>query len=413
MAELPLLLFTHPESGELLRRRWRLMVVDGPDRPKTIDINESPTLVGAAPAAGLVLTDDTVSRYHTELEIFADGLRLRDLDSTNGTFLEADTPVRTAFLENGANFRVGRTTIRIIGHEESTASEIETDPRGTAPGQVERCGPLLGVAASTREIFRQVRRASPSRSAILLYGPPGVGKKSLARRIHELSPRRLRPFVTCAAGPSGAQLFGLVGKSGETLQVGLFDLAEGGTLFLEDVDKLSEPLQTQLLAVLERGEVSRQGEDRPRKLDVRLVSTTTKDPARLAHFDKRLARRLSVVKLSIPGFSERREDIVPLARHLLQERGRDLALGPRTTRLLEDADYPDNVRALARYLDRLTQPSRLGPRSNHFDEKLRGAFLDELLQSLEGNVSAAARRLAIPQPRLFAELDHHRIELGD
>lgn len=418
----PLLLYTHHETGELFSRRWRLFVVEGADRGTSTDIVDTPALIGAAPASALVLGDDTVSRYHAEIDVFAEGLRVRDLDSTNGTFLgqapasgvNDDERIRDAFVENGSVFRVGRTAIRLIAIDEPAASEIETDPHGAPPGATEHFGGLVGVAASTRELFRVVRKVAPSSSAVLLEGEVGTGKALLAEQIHARSPRAESPFVavdlsTLSDDAMSNALFGLA-VDDEPPRLGLFERANHGTLFIEHVDLLPAALQQRIRDVMERGELRRNGDRRTRRIDVRCISSSEVRLENRSDFDRGLYRRLAVVRLKVPPLRARLDDAPAIVAHILGRSGRgDVKLGSRTRGLLDTQRYPLNTRDAERFAELLETPSR-EVRSG-FDGVLVKAHLDDVLEAHRGHVGRAAERLGFSTPALFRMLHVYRVDL--
>ncbi len=419
MPNAPLLLYTHPESGELFSRRWRLFVVDGTDRGATADITDTPALVGAAPASSLVLTDDTVSRYHAEIDVFAEGLRVRDLDSTNGTFAapdddaaESDERIRDAFIENGGAFRVGRTTIRLIAVDEPAASEIETDPHTAPPGAVERFGPLVGVAASTREIFRVVRKVAPSSSAVLLEGEVGTGKAHLAAELHARSTRREQALITVDLATVEDEemsnvLFGEM--NGRTPRLGLFERANRGTLFIENIDRLPPALQPRMKDVIERGELRRNGDKRTRRIDVRCLTSTTK---RLTDggFDPGLYRRIAVVRMKIPPLRARLEDAAAIVNHIVaRDRNADLSIGAQTRGLLDTQRFDRNTKDVAMLADRLVELEPV--RRSGFDGLFVAAFLEDVLASQQGRVSRAAAQCGLTDRELFRLLKVYGIDL--
>lgn len=418
MPNAPLLLYTHPESGELFSRRWRLFVVDGADRGATADIEDTPALVGAAPASSLVLTDDTVSRYHAEIDVFAEGLRVRDLDSTNGTFAASDPDsdseerIRDAFIENGGAFRVGRTTIRLIAVDEPAASEIETDPHTAPPGAVERFGPLVGVSATTREIFRVVRKVAPSSSAVLLEGEVGTGKSHLAEELHARSLRREQAFITIdlAQMPADEMSNALFGEmNGRTPRLGLFERANRGTLFIENIEHLPPTLQPRMKDVIERGELRRNGDKRTRRIDVRCITSTTR---RLTEggFDPGLYRRISVVRMRIPPLRARLDDAAAIVNHIVaRDRNADLSIGARTRGLLDTQRFDQNTKDVAMLADRLVElePVRLPGFEGHFV----AAFLEDVLAGQQGRVSRAAAQCGLSDREMFRLLKVYGIDL--
>ncbi|MCK6546546.1 sigma 54-interacting transcriptional regulator, partial [Myxococcota bacterium] len=415
--EAPLLLYTHPTTGELLRRRWHLAIVDERGVHTRTEITDSPALVGAAPAATLVLTDDTVSRYHAELDVFAEGLRLRDLDSTNGTFVH-DERVQEAFVESGDVFRVGRTEVSVLAEDEPAASEIDTDPKGVPPGAIETLGHALAVAGATRDLLRLVKKIAPSESPVLFEGEVGTGKATLARLLHDLSPRRELPFVSIsprAIGEPGeihARLFGRAATRGVPARPGLFELARGGTLFVEGVEHLPRALQPELLETIETGELRGAGA----RTDVRIVSSSERRLATDEAFDARLARRLAVVRLRVPPLRERTDDIRALAEHFLElTSGRSIPLGARTLDVLRPLSFPGNLDQLRRLVSTLVPEPRAGlrtaPELGTVAAELKLAFVCDRLEANAGSVTKTAAELARTDRELFQFLTDHRVDL--
>jgi DNA-binding NtrC family response regulator len=421
----PLLLYSHPATGELLRRRWFLEVVDGADQGTVTEIDHSPALIGAAPASALLITDDTVSRYHAEVEPFAEGVRLRDLDSTNGTFLGEDR-VRDAFLENNDEFRVGRTAVRVRAEDELAASEIDTDPRGVPPGAIERVGHAIAVSGVSRELLRLVRKIAPSSSAVLFEGNTGVGKATLARLLHDLSPRKALPFVSFAPRAmideqeARQKLFGRGAKGAMSSRPSLFETAKGGTLFIEDIGYLQDNLQEGLLRAIESGEIQRDGDDRKIRIDVRFVASTSRDLWKESRFSRALARRVAVVRLRVPSLAERREDVRALAEHFYQQIHREgPALGAHSFRVLEQSPLPGNLDQLRVLVASCGADDALGPTDeNHWGiphtqllSDLKRAFVNDVLEQRKGHVGRAAQDLHMSQADLFRFCRQHEVDL--
>ncbi|MFO0724552.1 MAG: sigma 54-interacting transcriptional regulator [Myxococcota bacterium] len=412
-------LFTDTRSGELRRRHWSLHVEDGVDAGKGAQIEQSPALVGAAPAAALVLTDDTVSRYHLEIDAFAEGLRVRDLDSTNGTFV-GNTRIRDAFLEPSDVFRVGRTTVRVQSSEEPAAPEIETDPAGIPLGGIERLGPAVAMSTMGRALFEDLRKVARSSSRVLFEGESGVGKGTAARVLHDLSARKALPFVTLHFEPgldSDAADRLLFGSAEEGAPPGACERAANGTLFLAGVDHMPFATQRRLLRVIESGEVQRHGDPRRRRMDARLISSSQTPSAMGAGLDPKLLRRLGVVRLAIPPLRARKEDIVPIAIEILRRRGVGPSiLGPRLRTALLSESWSENVDQLELSLLALPDPNRwieqvpseMGP-----EVRLRRALIEDQLRSSQGSVTRAAAALEVQVKALFRFLARERIELDE
>jgi DNA-binding NtrC family response regulator len=227
---------------------------------------------------------------------------------------------------------------------------------------------MVGDSPGLREVVRVVRRAAPTDATVLITGESGTGKELVARAIHEESRRRGRPFiaVNCAALPGELverELFGNVRGAftgADRDSEGLVEAADGGTLFLDEVGDLALPAQSKLLRVLEERRLTRLGATRPRDVDVRVVAATHRPLERMSAegtFRDDLLYRLRVITIAVPPLRERREDVIPLALHLLSVFAarygrpvRDLSAGAR--RLLLSYDWPGNVRELRNALER-------------------------------------------------------------
>ena len=228
---------------------------------------------------------------------------------------------------------------------------------------------LVGSSARMQEVYRTIERVAPTRANVLITGESGTGKEVAARAIHRLSPRASGPFVPidCAAIPANlmeSELFGTVkgAFTGATAdRAGLFELASGGTVFLDEVGEIPLELQVKLLRVLEQRTVRRLGDSRDRNIDVRVVAATNRDLEQLVReglFRQDLFFRLNVVHLYLPPLRERKTDIKPLARHFArqlarQENCKEPLLLPETFAALESYDFPGNVRELKNIIERV------------------------------------------------------------
>jgi two-component system response regulator HydG len=228
-----------------------------------------------------------------------------------------------------------------------------------------------------QDLLRRSVAVALSSAPVVLLGETGTGKEVLARALHVSSPRAARPFVpvNCGAIPGDlleSELFGHVrgAFSGAVAdKPGLFEAASGGTLLLDEVADLPAPLQVKLLRVLQDGEVRRVGATRSIAMDVRVIAATHKDLEALVEtgaFRADLYYRLKVFSLRLPALRDRKEDIVPLARHFLSlERDRARALRPATEELLRAYRWPGNIRELSnamRYASVLSEGNEIEPR---------------------------------------------------
>jgi DNA-binding NtrC family response regulator len=228
---------------------------------------------------------------------------------------------------------------------------------------------IVGRSERMEEIFRLVERVAPARSTVLIQGESGTGKELVAKAIHEASPRSDKPFVAvnCSNIPSElleSELFGHT-KGAFTGAVaskkGLFEVADTGSIFLDEIGDLRPEMQVRLLRVIQEREFTPIGDTSPTKVDVRIIAATNvdlKDAVRSGTFREDLYFRLSVVPMELPPLRTRREDILPLAQHFIrkynQENGRTVSenFSPEVLSLLENYYYPGNVRELENIIER-------------------------------------------------------------
>jgi len=189
---------------------------------------------------------------------------------------------------------------------------------------------IIGRSPQMQEIFRQIRRVAPTRANVLIVGETGTGKEIIARAIHQNSPRRDKPFiaVNCAAIPKDlleSELFGHEkgAFTGAVRQrTGYFELADGGTLLLDEIGEMSPEVQAKLLRAIETREFWRVGASKPIQVDVRIISSTNRDleeAVREGKFREDLYYRLKVFTIKVPPLRERREDIPLLVQHFIEE----------------------------------------------------------------------------------------------
>ena len=228
---------------------------------------------------------------------------------------------------------------------------------------------FIGRSEVMENIFRLVERVAPARSTVLITGESGTGKELVAKAIHEASPRSGDPFVVvnCSNIPSElleSELFGHT-KGAFTGAVaakkGLFEVADTGSIFLDEIGDLRPEIQVRLLRVIQEREFTPIGETAPTKVDVRIIAATNvdlKEAVKNGTFREDLYYRLSVVPMELPPLRDRREDILPLAQHFIrkysEENGREISenLKPDVLSLLETYNYPGNVRELENIIER-------------------------------------------------------------
>jgi len=228
---------------------------------------------------------------------------------------------------------------------------------------------FIGRSEVMENVFRLVERVAPARSTVLITGESGTGKELVAKAIHEASPRATNPFVivNCSNIPSElleSELFGHT-KGAFTGAVaakkGLFEVADTGSIFLDEIGDLRPETQVRLLRVIQEREFTPLGDTTPLKVDVRIIAATNvdlKEAVKNGTFREDLYYRLSVVPVELPPLRNRREDILPLAQFFIQkyaqENGRNIAenVAPEVLSLLENYYFPGNVRELENIIER-------------------------------------------------------------
>lgn len=225
---------------------------------------------------------------------------------------------------------------------------------------------IVGDHPAVRRVVQMIERVAPTDATVLVRGPSGTGKELVARAIHGNSPRRDKPLVTvnCATLQENlleSELFGHekgAFTGADKAKPGLFEVAEGGTLFVDEVAEMSPALQAKLLRVLEGGHYRRLGSTQERQADVRVVAATNKpleEEVKAGRFREDLFFRLNVITITLPPLRERREDIPLLVEHFLRTRQvgkRPFAVAPEAMQVLCKYDWPGNIRELANVLER-------------------------------------------------------------
>jgi transcriptional regulator with GAF, ATPase, and Fis domain len=310
--------------------------------------------VGKASDNDLVLTDEMVSRHHCELARAPGGVWVRDLGSTNGTFVES-ARVTEGVAPVGSVVCVGNVELAL--RPNLALLDVEPYPDSEFEG-------VIGQGPAMRRIFRVLDGVARTEATVLLQGETGTGKEVLARAIATHS-HRGEPFVVVDCGavtPAliSSELFGHErgAFTGAVAQrKGAFENASGGTIFLDEIGELPLDVQPMLLRVLEAREFRRVGGNQVIKIDVRVIAATSRDLERevsSGKFREDLYFRLAVVPIHIPPLRARREDIPQLVAHILSRtKGAEgLAAGDRTLGWLLQHDWPGNVRELRNLLER-------------------------------------------------------------
>ena len=225
--------------------------------------------------------------------------------------------------------------------------------------------PAIVCSQPMRELMRVVERAAMSSATVLITGETGTGKEVVARALHHYSLRTTKPWVdiNCGALPEHlieSELFGYekgAFSGADSLKQGLFDLANGGSLFLDEVGELEPKMQVKLLRVLDGAPYYRLGGLRKVSVDVRILAATNKeleDSTRTGAFRSDLYHRLSQIQIRVPPLRERVDDIVPLAEFFLHQHNINFRLAPDSQDLLRSYAWPGNVRELRNIINKAT-----------------------------------------------------------
>jgi transcriptional regulator with GAF, ATPase, and Fis domain len=429
-------------------RRCKLVVIKGPQRGTEFVISADVIRVGKAPDNDLPVTDETVSRVHFEIVRDAKGYLLRDMRSTNGTFLDG-AEIKEAYIRAGSVISAGASELKFTPFEE----RIEI-----LPSEQEHLGEMVARSRPMREIFGLLERIAHTDATVLIEGETGTGKDMIARTLHTLSRRADAPFIVVDCGAVAgtlieSELFGHEKGSftgAVAARQGAFELANGGTVFLDELGELSLDLQPKLLRVLEQREFRRVGGSKTLKVDLRVVAATRKDlrsEVEKGKFREDLYFRLNVVPIVAPPLRERREDVPLLVDHFLEK----LAKGTDRPQLSDNAraalmahDWPGNVRELRNVLERAlalnSDPAHLvAPLGDNpifggnsqgelrmsfapdrsfreqkevWVEKFERQYLEWLLKRSDGNISKAARDADMDRKYLHKLLKKYEIDPG-
>jgi transcriptional regulator with GAF, ATPase, and Fis domain len=253
---------------------------------------------------------------------------------------------------------------------------VRSMPETQVLEEIGRNRALVGESEALRRVMTRVESVAATNATVLLLGETGTGKELVARAIHQQSPRRHRPFVVvdCGALPATlieSELFGRergAFTGAHTSQAGRFELAAGGTIFLDEIGELPLELQPKLLRVLQEGEVERLGGSRTTRIDVRIIAATNRNLAeevQHGRFRRDLYYRVNVFPITLPALRERREDLPALVRYFSARLGTQLGktvdrIAPGTLPALEQYDWPGNIRELENALQQAIILSRDG-----------------------------------------------------
>jgi DNA-binding NtrC family response regulator len=306
--------------------------------------------------------------------------------------------------------------------------------------QRQRAPNIVGESAAMQEVYRLIQRTGPSNKPILIQGESGTGKELVARALYEASPLADKPFVVinCAALPESlleSELFGHEKGSftgAISAKQGLFEVADGGTLFIDEIGELAGSLQAKLLRVLEDGSLRRIGSVKERRVRVRLIAATNRDMAeevREGRFREDLFYRINVLTIFLPPLREREGDVDKLLEHFVDA---DWKIEPEVVKVFENYSWPGNVRQLLNAIERakilaedewirahnlppeIVKGATAAPvrqRASDFDlDTVNKAHVAETYHRFGGNKARTARALGIGRRTLYRLLEKYKIE---
>jgi transcriptional regulator with PAS, ATPase and Fis domain len=303
---------------------------------------------------------------------------------------------------------------------------------------------LIGQSAAMRRVVEMVETVAASDATVMITGESGTGKEVVARAIHAASPRRFNPMVVIHCGALTeslleSELFGYekgAFTGAQARKKGKFEVADGGTVFLDEISDISLRTQTDLLRVLQEKEIVRVGDTATVKVDFRVIAATNKRLERLVEqgtFRPDLYYRLNVFNIDIPPLRERREDIPLLAKHFIEKFASSMnrtapRLAPRTLELLLGYHWPGNVRELENAIERALLISReddLPPEAFPFQvnparpvygqrlEDIERVHIEKILAETNWNLSRSARLLDIDRTTLYNKIRRYGLKEPD
>ncbi len=384
----------------------------------------------------LVLDDRVIGVIYTDSNRITTEFNASDLPIVNAFAAQAAIAIENAKLHGEV----------ILSRENLARENLELKERLSE--RYEFSG-IIGKSKPMMEIFSTIKKIAPLDSTVLISGETGTGKELIARAIHFNGPRKKKKLVTinCGAMPLElleSELFGhkrgaFTGATSD--KAGLFETANGGTIFLDEIGDMPQPLQVKLLRALQEGEIRRVGENLPRKVDVRVIAATNRDlgeDIKAGRFRQDLFYRLNVVPVTIPPLRDRTEDILPLINHFLKKYSAkmdkdDVGISPSAAKMLLGHVWTGNVRELENTIERALALSgdskvlreeqfpQLETGTATFSDLERHKTLKQKLQVVEkqiiidtlektgGNITKAAEILEVTRQHLHNKIKQYGI----
>ncbi|HEX8922423.1 MAG TPA: sigma-54 dependent transcriptional regulator, partial [Pyrinomonadaceae bacterium] len=367
--------------------------------------------------------------------------------------LGADDFITKPFDIDELKLIVAKALERLTLKKEVEALKIEKEALIKEQRERGSLGNIIGHSERMQAVYQMIETVAEVQSTVLVTGESGTGKELVARAIHDLSPRAERPFVSINCGAFTetlleSELFGYVKGSftgANTNRKGLFEAANRGTIFLDEIGEMSPAMQVKLLRVLQERKVRPVGAHEEIEIDTRVIAATNRDLSQMVkdnQFREDLFYRVSVIPIELPPLRERTEDIVELAEHFVKkfcaQTGRQVSISGKALQLLEAYLWPGNVRELEHTIERAValertdaiQPERLPEQITNYNpariasafalpdeginivaylEQLEKTYVLEALRRTNGNQTRAAELLHLSVRSLRHLLDKHSI----
>jgi DNA-binding NtrC family response regulator len=436
--------YQHGEATSISIRRCRIEVLSGPDEGLIREFDLPFIRIGGRRGTDLVLSDRKVSGLHLEIRLDEKGYRLRDLESTNGTYI-GGIRINDAYVRPGTVFAIGKSELRFVALADSVQVPLSQDHQFHS---------LIGSSVPMRRLFATVERFAQSDATVLITGETGSGKELVADAIHRSSQRAKGPFVVVDCGAIPANLFenelfgherGAFTNAVEAM-AGAFERAHGGTLFLDEIGELPIEMQPKLLRAVQSRQVRRLGGSEMITCDVRLIAATNRDLAvevNRGNFRDDLYYRLAVARVQVAALRERKEDIPLLIEHFLDELpgGRETEIPADFKQKAMEYYWPGNVRELRNAVERAVVLPRLPTEftplaqagahasgqeddgwaainidipfkaaKKQFVEEFDRRFMRALLERHYWNISAAARATGVDRMTIYKLLQRLKLE---
>ncbi|MBI2521125.1 MAG: sigma 54-interacting transcriptional regulator [Bdellovibrio sp.] len=415
--------------------------------------SEGRYVLGSDKSLSLHLPDPGISSHHAEVYFENDKWWIKDLDSTNGTFVGGLPISRPTEIIPRDKIVIGKVEMQVVERKDGNEVPRKKKNSETLTVPFDPHASILGTSKTTEGMIEFINKVAPLDCTILLEGETGTGKEIVARAIHTLSPRCSKRFVpiNCGAIPDNlieSELFGHekgAFTGADKRHIGHFEDANGGTLFLDEIGDLPLSAQTKLLRVLESKQIRRLGGEHELSVNVRVLAASHKSLSDLAEsgdFRKDLLHRLKVIHFKIPSLKERKQDIPVLAKHFINVLSIDMGkkpytISPEALDCLSQYAWPGNIRELKNVIEaaivnapssiiqvadlQLTEKhvdSPTGRQSGNdsflsieeFEKEKISAHIRQAIAKAGGNKKKAAELLGISRAAFYEKIKKYGIE---